>query len=262
MVATKLFHTRGSRCANQLPKNGHTLLTQNRIIAIGDIHGCVHAFDTLLDAISPQQSDTIVILGDFIDKGRQSKEVIDRLILLQTQCNMIHLLGNHEEVLLNTLNDSSSLNYWMQCGGVSTLNSYRFGGSLKDIPEEHLDFIRSGVNYFETENHLFAHACPDHDLPLSENSTYALRWQLLEPDEVQPHDSGKTVIVGHTEQISGEILDLGFIQCIDTACWRYGWLTALEVTSGEVWQAQRFGMLRELGDTPVGPIGDRNDHEQ
>ena len=251
-----------SRSVSSPIEIGHSPLNQNRVIAVGDIHGCVHAFETLLEAIAPQPCDTLVILGDYIDKGRQSKEVIDRLISLQDECNLIHLIGNHEEVLLNTLDDNSSLNYWMQCGGVSTLNSYRFGGSLKDIPEEHLEFMRSGTNYFETERHLFAHACPDHHLPLSENSTYALRWQLLEPDEVQPHYSGKTAIVGHTEQISGDILDLGFIQCIDTACWRYGWLTALEVTTGEVWQAQRFGMLREQGDTPVGPIGDRNDHEQ
>jgi serine/threonine protein phosphatase 1 len=78
---------------------------------------------------------------------------------------------------------------------------------------------------------------------------------------VQPHQSGKTVIVGHTEQINGEILDLGFIKCIDTACWRYGWLTAMDVDSGQVWQSQRFGMLRESGDATVGPIGTRTDDE-
>lgn len=236
-------------------------MSKNRTIAIGDIHGCSHALETLLDAIAPEPMDQIIVLGDFIDKGRQTKEVIDKLMDLQSECQLTYLLGNHEEVLLNTLNDPSSLEYWMQCGGVSTLNSYRFGGSLRDIAEEHLEFIRGGQNYYETENHIFAHACPDHHIPISQNTAYSLRWQLLEPEQVQPHQSGKTVIVGHTEQINGEILDLGFIKCIDTACWRYGWLTAMDVDSGQVWQSQRFGMLRESGDATVGPIGTRTDDE-
>ena len=82
------------------------------------------------------------------------------------------------------------------------------------------------------------------------------RWQLLDPDRAEPHLSGKTLIVGHTEQTDGEVLDLGFIRCIDTACWRYGWLTAMDVHSGEIWQAQRFGVLREAREPAVGPIGD------
>ena len=236
-------------------------MSLNRTIAIGDIHGCYLALDTILDAISPTMTDTIIILGDFIDKGRQTKEVIDRLISLSTNCKLIHLIGNHEEVLLNTLKDETSLNYWMQCGGVSMINSYRFGGTLSDIPEDHIAFIQSGWEYYESDSHIFAHACPDPDIPIEQNEAYSLRWQLLEGDHVRPHCSGKQVIVGHTEQIDGEVLDYDFIKCIDTACWRYGWLTALEVNTGQLWQAQRFGMLRESGDCPVGPIGYRTTPE-
>jgi serine/threonine protein phosphatase 1 len=61
-----------------------------------------------------------------------------------------------------------------------------------------------------------------------------------------PHESGKTVIVGHTSQKSGEILDLGHLVCIDTYCHGGSWLTALEVTTGQVWQANRNGELRPL----------------
>jgi serine/threonine protein phosphatase 1 len=74
---------------------------------------------------------------------------------------------------------------------------------------------------------------------------YQLRWALFEPDKMQPHVSGKTVVVGHTEQADGEVLDLGFAVCIDTACWRYGWLTAMDVTTKQTWQASRWGMLRQ-----------------
>ena len=69
--------------------------------------------------------------------------------------------------------------------------------------------------------------------------------KLLEPAEMLPHGSGKTVIVGHTEQPDSEVLDLGFVVCIDTACWRHGWLTALELPSRQLWQASRWGLLRD-----------------
>ena len=77
---------------------------------------------------------------------------------------------------------------------------------------------------------------------------HQLRWALFEPAEMHPHVSGKPVIVGHTEQENSEILDLGFAVCIDTACWRHGWLTALDLRSREVWQASRWGMLRDEGE--------------
>jgi serine/threonine protein phosphatase 1 len=226
----------------------------SRTIAIGDIHGCFLALDAILDAVDPQPDDEIIVLGDFIDQGRETKETIDRLIELEGQCRLVWLLGNHEEVLLNTLEDAGSLEYWMQCGGVSTLNSYRFGGNLSDIPQAHLDFIRRGRDYYETEDFIFCHASPNSALPMQENSDYDLRWQVLDPTLVTPHVSGKTSIVGHTEQANREVLDLGFIRCLDTACWRYGWLTAMEVYTREIWQAQRFGAMREASESAAGPI--------
>jgi serine/threonine protein phosphatase 1 len=226
----------------------------HRTIAIGDIHGCFLALDTLLDAIQPQSEDLIIVLGDFIDQGRETRETIDRLIQLQSECRLVYLMGNHEEILLNTLEDPTSLEYWMRCGGSSTLNSYRFGGSIDDIFPSHLEFIRKAKPYYENDEFIFCHAAPDTNLPMSENSGYALRWQLLDPDEIQPHVSGKTMIMGHTEQRDGEVLDLGFVHCIDTGCWRYGWLTAMEVYTGQIWQAQRFGSLREASEPAAGPI--------
>ena len=72
-----------------------------------------------------------------------------------------------------------------------------------------------------------------------------LLWRPLEPDETGPHYSGKTVIVGHTPQPDGKILDLGFLKCIDTLCHDDGWLTALDVDSGQLWQANLRGQLRK-----------------
>ncbi|MGI9470857.1 MAG: metallophosphoesterase family protein [Rubripirellula sp.] len=225
-----------------------------RTIAIGDIHGCFLALDTLLDEIDPQPDDQIVVLGDFIDQGRETRETIDRLIELKEECRLVYLMGNHEEILLNTLEDPDSLEYWIRCGGASTLNSYRFGGSLNDVPENHLEFIREAKQYYENDDFIFCHAAPDTDVPMEKNTGYALRWQLLEPNGIVPHVSGKTMIMGHTEQANGEVLDLGFVRCIDTACWRYGWLTAMDVGTGQIWQAQRFGTLREAAEPAAGPI--------
>ena len=220
----------------------------SRQIAIGDVHGCVHALDALLDAISPTANDQLIFLGDLIDQGHDSREVLDRLFDLKQRCSLVLIEGNHEEMMFAARESEKALRYWENCGGVTTLNSFRFGGGLKDIPEEYWKLLDEGVPYYETEDHIFTHANYLPDSPMPVQPGYQLRWALFEPEKMQPHESGKTVWVGHTEQVNGEILDLGFAACIDTACWRYGWLTAVEVNSRQTWQANRWGSLREVGE--------------
>lgn len=219
-----------------------------RLIAIGDIHGCIHALEAVLEAIQPVETDHLIVLGDFIDQGRDTRDVIARLIQLQTLCRLDVIEGNHEEMLLAARHSEPALRYWENCGGVPMLNSYRFGGTLADIPTEHWQFIERCLPYFETDEFIFAHANVDPRLPMAEQSDHTLRWELFDPAEASAHCSGKTVFVGHTEQRSGEVLELGFIKCIDTACWRSGWLTALEARTGQIWQASRWGLLREQGE--------------
>jgi len=86
----------------------------------------------------------------------------------------------------------------------------------------------------------------DSDLPMGEQSTLVLRWEPLRNSIPEPHASGKTVIAGHTSQKSGEILELGHVKVIDTYCYGGGWLTALDVQTGEVWQADLQGNMRRL----------------
>lgn len=216
-----------------------------RLIAIGDVHGCVHALDVLLDAIQPADTDTLVFLGDLIDQGRDSAAVLDRLIDLRQQCELVLIQGNHEELLFSARESERSLRYWEECGGMSTLNSYRFGAGLDVIPDAHWDLLRSCQPCFETDTAILTHANYDPDLPMEEQAEYQLRWEVFVPEMMRPHCSGRTVFVGHTEQEDSEINDLGFAVCIDTACWRHGWLTALEVNTRECWQASRWGLLRE-----------------
>jgi serine/threonine protein phosphatase 1 len=221
----------------------------SRLIAIGDVHGCFHALDTVLNAIDPTKGDQFVFLGDIIDQGRESRDVLQRIIALKQQCEVVLIQGNHEEMMLAAREDEKSLRYWENCGGVATLNSYRFGGTFADVPPEHWKLLDTCVSYFETDDCIFAHANYRHDLAMHQQSEFSLRWELFDPDNQQPHISGKVVIVGHTEQKNTEILDLGFAMCIDTVCCKYGWLTAIDVASREVWQANRWSMPRDAATT-------------
>ena len=216
-----------------------------RTIAIGDIHGCAHALDAVLDAIQPEPRDVLVVLGDFIDGGRDTALVVQRLLRLQEECHLVTLLGNHEEMFLRALTSETMRETWLMCGGMDTVNSYRYCGDIHDIPDEHVAFIRAARDYYETDEHIFVHANYDAKLPMEQQPGYLLRWALIDDPRPSPHVSGKTVIVGHTEQVDGEILDLNCACCIDTCCYGYGWLTALDVNTGQVWQASRWGYLRQ-----------------
>ena len=121
-----------------------------RLIAIGDVHGCVHALDALLKEIVPSSSDQLVFLGDLIDQGRDSAAVLERLIELRQQCQVVLIQGNHEEMLCSARDSEKSLRYWEECGGVYTLNSYKFGASLDAIPPEHWRLLSTSVPYYES----------------------------------------------------------------------------------------------------------------
>lgn len=216
-----------------------------RLIAIGDIHGCSTALESVLNAISPTADDTIVALGDYVDRGPDSKGVIDRLIELGRQTTLIPLMGNHEEMMLSVVRDQQPPYRWLQYGGVDTLDSYGFSGDMSVIPQEHHAFFDSMRNYYESEEHLFFHAGYDPDRDLKRQRTHELRWQKLTEVTPGPHISGKQAIVGHTHNRGGEIFDVGHLICIDTYCYGGGWLTAIDVRTGQLWQADLAGRMRE-----------------
>jgi Calcineurin-like phosphoesterase len=221
-----------------------------RTIAVGDIHGCLDALTALLDAIGPGPEDTLVVLGDFVDRGPNSRGVVDRLMALVGRCRLVPLLGDHEEMLLKSLDDTEALRRWLSCGGVETLRSYGWvrGGprrAVRDwIPERHRKFLTSCRPYHETRTHLFMHAGYLPELPMDRQPRDVLLWRVTDAKTATPHSSGKVAVVGHTAQLSGEVLNLGFLICIDTNCARGGWLTALEMDTGRVWQTDRAGRLR------------------
>jgi serine/threonine protein phosphatase 1 len=221
-------------------------LTTPRTIAIGDIHGCLPALKTVLAAVRPQPCDALVLLGDYVDRGPDSRGVIERLLELRRQCHLTPLLGNHDQMMLQ-IHDGQQQLYvdWLLFGGNATLDSY---GTLQvdKVPAPHIEFLRSCRLFHETARHFFVHGNYRAELPLEAQPTETLFWESLKVRQPGPHCSGKTAIVGHTSQKSGEILDLGYLKCIDTWCYGNGWLTALEVNSGQVWQADKNGVARAL----------------
>jgi serine/threonine protein phosphatase 1 len=162
----------------------------------------------------------------------------------------VPLLGNHEELLLDALRDIGNLRRWLGLGGADTLLSYGWKPgtarqTLADwIPAPHRAFLTRCRPYHETATHLFVHAGYEPELAMAEQTGVALRWRVTDAATAIPHHSGKTAVVGHTPQLSGEVLDLGFLVCIDTNCVRDGSLTALDVDTGQLWQADRSGKLR------------------
>jgi serine/threonine protein phosphatase 1 len=220
-------------------------LMPSRVIAIGDVHGCAAGLRAVVGAVGPTSDDVVVVLGDCVDRGPDSRGVIDELLQLREKCELVPLLGNHEEMMLNVIDGKPQPDDWLQVGGAATVASYRDGnGKVQAIPDEHVDFIRSWGDYYETVSHFFAHASYEPEQALASQHWQTMRWQSLKFGIPAPHVSGKTAIVGHTSQKSGEVLYLGHLTCIDTFCWGGGWLTALDVMTGEVWQADRTGALR------------------
>jgi serine/threonine protein phosphatase 1 len=221
-----------------------------RTIAIGDIHGCSDALAVLIEVIKPGREDTIITLGDYIDRGPNSREVLDLIIALSKICRLVSLLGDHEEMLSDAIRDTAAQARWLRCGGVETLRSYGWakGGPKRRlgdwVPDHHKSFIGACRPFLETSTHLFMHAGYQAELPMNKQLRQALLWRVTDARMAVPHFSGKVAVVGHTAQLTGEVLDLGFLICIDTNCARGGCLTALDIGSGDQWQVDITGKFR------------------
>jgi serine/threonine protein phosphatase 1 len=220
-----------------------------RTLAVGDVHGCSTALDSLLAAVRPVADDFLIFLGDYVDRGPDSRGVIDRVLALRQTHRVVALRGNHELMMQRARADKSEFRMWCAVGGLHTLGSYGKlpgrAGTLADVPDAHWDFLEKGcVDYHETATHIFVHAGVDPGTPLNEQSELWLFWEFLKPDSPIAHESGKTLICGHTSQRSGEVLDLGTTVCIDTNAHAGGWLTCLDVASGRYWQADLLGRVR------------------
>src|SRR6476646_9765377 len=127
-----------------------------RVLAIGDIHGCLKAFDDVLAWVAPTPEDKIVLLGDYVDRGPDSRGVIDRILELRRHLDLICLRGNHEQMMVAAYRGGRpDKRMWLGVGGVQTLASYGVvpgSGTLDDVPREHWDFLENGlIDYHESD---------------------------------------------------------------------------------------------------------------
>ena len=216
----------------------------SRTLVIGDIHGCLVSLETMLDYIKPTKDDLVVTLGDYVDRGPNSRGVIARLLELKQTHHYIHLMGNHEIQMIRALEAPHHMERFLSglCGGKDTLANY--GGSFEGIPEDHWDFITSAELYHETDTHLLVHAGLSADLPVDEQLQETYYYQRFY--EARPHMSGKIVVCGHT--IQGDLpVNEGHSICLDTCAYGGGWLTCLDTVSGQYWQTNEQGK-RRAGD--------------
>lgn len=225
-----------------------------RTLVIGDIHGCSKAMDTLLREIKATPEDVLVTLGDYVDRGPDSKGVLDRLMALETCTQLVPLMGNHEVLFLEAWRERTLEAPWMGVGGRQTLESYAGGGDLSwdVVPEAHRTFLTQRCRrYHETATHIFVHGGLDPLVPLEQQTDDWLLWSRFESSA--PHASGKIVVCGHTAQRSGMPLRGTRSLCIDTWAYGEGWLSGLIIEFGLVIQANQKGQVRRfsLDHTPM-----------
>ncbi len=219
-----------------------------RAYVVGDVHGRVDLLEELLADIErdladrPVRKTLLVFLGDLIDRGPNSAQVIERLRTYRSPAlKTVFLLGNHEEVLLRIMEgDATLIRSWLQFGGAQCLESY--GGDWRKvarqrddkalelirniIPPEHIDFLRSFVDTCRFGDYLFVHAGVRPGVPIEEQLQEDLRW-IREPFLLDDTDHGCIVIHGHT--ISEEVEERRNRIGIDTGAYRTGVLTALMI---------------------------------
>ena len=230
---------------------------EHRVYAIGDVHGRLDLLDDILNKIQddnasrPTARTTIVFLGDLIDRGPQSAEVVESLRSFRsTFAKTVFLLGNHEEVLLRIMaGETEILPDWLKFGGAECVRSYgidpidlqcRNGAAAlrmlrRAIPKEHLKFIGDFVDTASFGSYLFVHAGIRPGVPLAHQVPHDLRW-IRGPFLESESDHGRVVVHGHTVSERVEIRSnrIG----LDTGACRTGVLTALGVEGAEFWFLQ------------------------
>ena len=187
----------------------------SRYIAITDIHGEYEKLDALLSKIETRPDDIFVFMGDYIDRGANSKEVVDRIIEQSNYNKCIYLIGSHEYAMLHSKGDEYYKWLYDNYGGPATTKSY---GGFDNIMRIHGDFYNSLKFYYLTEKYLFVHAGinPDYDLKdQNEIDLVYIRGKFI----YSKHNLPQKIIFGHTE-FDKPYIDEGKIG-IDLGCGKY-----------------------------------------
>lgn len=229
-----------------------TLSSGIRIYAVGDIHGRADLLRTTLEKIDadrssrPVKRSMLVFLGDYVDRGPSSKEVIDLLLECKKTRESVFLKGNHETFISDFLKYPAVLDSWRTCGGLQTLLSYGVNPALSRnevqqrklaesfalaIPSDHVAFLQSLQLFFQCGEFLFVHAGVRPNLPLEQQEEKDLLWIREEFLEYEK-SFGLFVVHGHTP-ISVPELRSNRLN-IDTGAFATGRLTCVAIEGSTI----------------------------
>jgi serine/threonine protein phosphatase 1 len=223
-----------------------------RIYAIGDVHGRVDLLDATLARIdanlarsSPHRA-VHVLLGDYVDRGPSSREVLDRLVERTRVHRVICLKGNHESYLVEFLHNPSVLGDWRHFGALETLRSYGLNPSANPdsaeehrlaralaaaLPAGHRQLLTKLAASFSCGDFFFAHAGVKPGVPLAQQSEHDLLW-IRDDFLLSEQDFGKVVVHGHTPVLEPDIRPNRIN--IDTGAYATGRLTCLMIEQDEI----------------------------
>lgn len=173
-----------------------------KIFAIGDIHGCRSHLDKMMAKLDINaEHDTLVFIGDYIDRGPDSRRVVDALLdIRKNMKNVVCLMGNHEQMFINYYCEGKDEELFMHNGGINTLVSYGLTGAGKKhltVPDTHMEFFTTLQTWYMKDNYIFVHAGLRPGIPVEKQNPEDLLWIRHEFIN-SPYDFGKIVIFGHT----------------------------------------------------------------
>jgi serine/threonine protein phosphatase 1 len=218
-----------------------------RCYVIGDIHGCLDELRRLVEGLSLASGDRLVFLGDYVDRGPNSKGVLNYILELQKRedLEIICLKGNHEDMFLAYLGlPGRHGDMFLYNGGYATLISYGVSAKQSSLDEitsrispDHIDFLKSLRTYFVMEPFLFVHAGINPSKPLAKQTDNDLLW-IRDEFIHHPHRLPYTVLFGHTPRIS-VLFDLPYKIGLDTGLVYGNKLSCLEIVEKVLYQINR-----------------------
>ncbi len=177
-------------------------MNMKRILVVSDIHGELDLFEKLLKKVKyHSEKDQLVLVGDYVDRGPNSRGVLNKVMNLKRQ-GAIVLRGNHDEMFIDAVNnEENAWRRWKRNGGLVTLKSY--GKDINTIEDlhtvefrKHVQFIQSLEYYYETDDYIFVHAGLEPGTPLAKTDPNVLVW--IREDFYNHYKGDKIVIFGHT----------------------------------------------------------------
>jgi serine/threonine protein phosphatase 1 len=219
------------------------MMVASRCFVVGDIHGCLEETNRLLDSLAPSSNDTIVFLGDYIDRGPQSAGVISRMLRLRQEGpRCVFLKGNHEDMFLAFMGYEGLYGEaFLHNGGNFTVESYgleHLPGSevAARLPPDHLQFLLDLQLQHETGDFLCVHAGLDPQQPLAAQSVEDKLW-IRGAFINHPHPFPFTVLFGHTPRRE-IVLDLPYKLGLDTGLVYSNKLSCFEISQKELFQIE------------------------